>query len=84
MKKLGKLFYSTYTCMAPRSKVIRSSQYPGLIFYKHMHMQIFYKPVVKACDDFEILMHTSKREQVSLKFPFIQFRLVRWNWVQHS
>ena len=42
-----------------------------------MHMQISYKPVVQACDDFEILMLTSKGEQISLKFLFIRFSLVR-------
>ena len=38
-----------------------------------MHMQISYKPVVQACDDFEIFMHTSKGEQINIKFLFIQF-----------
>ena len=38
-----------------------------------MHMQISSKPVVQACNDFEILMHTLKGEQINLKFLFIQF-----------
>ena len=42
-----------------------------------MHTQISYKPVVQACNDFKILMHTSKGEQINFKFLFIQFRLVR-------
>ena len=33
-------------------------------------MQIPSKPVVKACDDFEILMYTSKGEQINFKFLF--------------
>ena len=36
-------------------------------------MQIPSKPVVQACDDFEILKHTSKGEQRNFKFLFIQF-----------
>ena len=38
-----------------------------------MHMHISYKPVVQASDDFEILTHTSKGEQINVKFLFIQF-----------
>ena len=38
-----------------------------------MHMQISSKPVVQACNDFEILMHTLKGEKINLKFLFIQF-----------
>ena len=37
------------------------------------HMQIPSKPVDQAKDDFEILMHTSKGEQINFKFLFIQF-----------
>ena len=33
---------------------------PGFICWKQTHMQISCKPVVQACNDFEILMHTSK------------------------
>ena len=44
---------------------------------KHMYMQISCKPVVYACNDFEILMHTSKEEQINFMFLIIQFRLVR-------
>ena len=33
---------------------------------------------------FQILMHTSKGEQINFKFLLIQFRLVRKNWVKHS
>ena len=37
-------------------------------------MQISSKPVVQAHDDFEILMHTSKGEQINFLFLFnIQF-----------
>ena len=42
-----------------------------------MQMQISCKPVVQACKDFEILMFTSKGEQIDFKFLFIQFRLVK-------
>ena len=42
-----------------------------------MHMQISSNPVVQAFNDFKILMHTSKGEQIGLKFLFFQFRLVR-------
>ena len=42
-----------------------------------MHMQISSKPVVQDCNDFEILMHSSKGKEISLKFLFIQFRFVR-------
>ena len=38
-----------------------------------MHMQISVKLVAEACDDFKILTHTSKGEQISFKFLFIQF-----------
>ena len=31
-------------------------------------MQISYKPVVQACHDFKILMHTSKGEEINFKF----------------
>ena len=44
---------------------------PGFICWKHM--QISSKPVVQAWDDFEILMQTSKGEQINVKFLFIQF-----------
>ena len=54
-----------------RSKVNWSSHNPGFICWKHM--QISSKPVVQACDNFEILMHTSKGEQKNFKFLFIQF-----------
>ena len=40
---------------------------------KHMHMQISVKLVAEACDDFKILTHTSKGEQINFKFLFIQF-----------
>ena len=43
----------------------------GFICWKHM--QIPSKPVVQAYDDFEILMHTSRGEQINFKFLFIQF-----------
>ena len=48
----------------------------------HIHMQISYKPVVQACHDLKILMHSSKGEEINFKFLFIQFRFVRWNWVK--
>ena len=35
----------------------------GFMCWKHM--QICSKPVVQACDDFQILMHTSKGEQIN-------------------
>ena len=38
-----------------------------------MHMQISVKLVAEACDDFKILTHTSKGEQINFKFVFIQF-----------
>ena len=54
-------------------------------------MQISSKPVVQACDNFEILMHTSKGEQKNFKFLFIQFTcwLRKWTrpeeqWVRGS
>ena len=31
-------------------------------------MQTSSKPVVQACDDFKILMHISKGEQINFKF----------------
>ena len=40
-------------------------------------MQISYKTVVQACDDFKMFMHTSKGEQINRNFLFIKFRLVR-------
>ena len=40
-----------------------------------MHMQISCKPIVQACDDFEILMTFSKGEQINFMFLYIQFRL---------
>ena len=43
----------------------------------YMLMQIYYKPVVQACHDFKLLMHTSKGEEINFKFLFIQFRFVR-------
>ena len=49
-----------------------------------MHMQISYKPVVQACDDFEIWKHTSEGEQINFKFLFNQFGLVRYNWAKYS
>ena len=52
------------TCTAD-SKVIQSSHNPGFICLKHMHKQISCKPVVQACDDFKILMHTSKGLQIN-------------------
>ena len=36
----------------------------------HTLMQISYKPVVQACHDFKILMHTSKGEEINFKFLF--------------
>ena len=86
MKKLRKAFLLTTpacTCAA-RSKVIRSSRTPGFICWKHTNMQISSKPVVQACDDFEILMHTSKEEKIIFKFLFLQFTLwlvgkIEWN-----
>ena len=36
------------------SKVICGGHNPSFICWKHMHMQISFKPVVQACDDFEI------------------------------
>ena len=36
-------------------------------------MQISSVSVVQACNDFEILMHTSNEEQINFKFLFIQF-----------
>ena len=53
------------------SKVIRRSHNPRFICSKHM--QIPSNSVVQTCDDFEILMHTSKGEQINFKFLFIQF-----------
>ena len=38
-----------------------------------MQMQISSKLVVQACNDFEILMHTSKGEQINFKSLIIQF-----------
>ena len=38
-------------------------------------MQISQKPVVQACDDFEILTYTSKGEQINFKFFFIYIAL---------
>ena len=38
-----------------------------------MQIQISSKPVVQACNDFEILMHTSKGEQINIKSLIIQF-----------
>ena len=48
-------------------------------------MQISSKAVLQACNDFRILMHTSKGEQMNFKFLFIQFTcwLVRVNSVKH-
>ena len=37
------------------------------------NMQISSKPVIQACNDFKILMHTSKGEQINFTFLFIQF-----------
>ena len=37
-------------------------------------MQISHKPVVQACYDFKILMHTSKGEEINFKFQVIQLR----------
>ena len=51
---------------------------------KHTCMQVSNKPVVQACHDFKIFMHTSKGEQVNFKFLVIQFRLMRYNCVKHS
>ena len=54
-------FFTTSACTwTADCKVIQSSHNPGFICWKHMHMQISCKPVVQACDDFKILMHTSK------------------------
>ena len=48
------------------------------LFYRfYMLMQIYYKPVVQACHDFKLLMHTSKGEEINFNFLFIQFRFVR-------
>ena len=41
-----------------------------------MHMQISVKLVAEACDDFKILTHTSKGEQINFKFLLFQFMLV--------
>ena len=71
-------FFTTPACTCTAgSKVIQSSHNPGFICWKHMQMQISCKPVVQACKDFEILMFTSKGEQIDFKFLFIQFRLVK-------
>ena len=51
--------------------------YRFYVLKTHTHMQISYKPVVQACHDFKILMHTSKGEEINFKFLFIQFRFVR-------
>ena len=40
-------------------------------------MQISYKPVVQACHDLKILMHTSKGEEVNFRFLLMQFGFVR-------
>ena len=45
--------------------------------HTHTHKQISYKPVVQACHDLKILMHTSKGEEINFKFLFIQFRFFR-------
>ena len=73
-EKVKQTFFTTpaCTCMA-RSKVIRRSYNPGFIRCKHIHMQISSVSVVQACNDFEILMHTSNEEQINFKFLFIQF-----------
>ena len=85
MKKLSKLFYNTCLYLyRTTSKVIWSSHNPGFRHWKHTHMQISSKPVVQACDDLEIWMHTSKGEQIHFKLLFIQFRFVRQNLVKHS
>ena len=75
MKKLNKLFLQHL----PIGHVVKSwsSHNPSFICWKQMHMQISCKPIVQAYNDFEILMHTSKGEQINFMFLFIQFRLVR-------
>ena len=47
-------------------------------------MQISYKSVVQACDNFKILIHSSKGEEINFRFLFIQFRLVRLYLVKYS
>ena len=77
MKKLSKMFFTTPACTYTAcSKVFWSSHNPIFIYRKHMHMQISCKPIVQACDDFEILMPFSKGEQINFMFLYIQFRLV--------
>ena len=39
----------------------------------HIFFKIPSKRIVQTCDDFEILMHTSKGEQINFKFLFILF-----------
>ena len=78
MKKTKQTFFTIPACTCTaQSKVIRGSHNPSFSAEKHARMQISYKPVIQACYDFIILMHTSKREQIDFKFLFIQFRLVR-------
>ena len=49
----------------------------SVLCWKHSRIQISYKPLVQACDDFKILIQTSRGEQLNFKFVFIQFRLMK-------
>ena len=52
---------------------MKTAKQPFYWFYMlktHMHMQISYKPVVQACLDLKILMHTLKGEEINFKFFF--------------
>ena len=60
----------------PLWHVVKSSEVvmdhnPWFMCWKHM--QIPSKPVFQACDDFEILICTSKGEQINIKFLVILF-----------
>ena len=60
---------------------MKKAKQPFYQFYimlkTHTHMQISYKPVVQACHDIKIFMHTSKGKEINFKFLFSQFRFVR-------
>ena len=48
---------------------MKKAKEPFYQFYMlKTHMQISNKPVVQACHDFKILMHTSKGEEINFKF----------------
>ena len=58
-EKAKQTFLTTTGCTCTAGcKVIKSSHNP--VFKCWKHMQISCKPVVQACNELEILMHTSK------------------------